>query len=126
MEVSDRLNGAPGIAEATVFGVTIPGEDGRAGMAALVLRDGAAFDGTAFYAHAARELPAYARPAFVRLVAAIEVTGTLKQRKQSLAADGWEPARGRDPILVRDDAARTYVPLTPERAAAITNGALRL
>jgi fatty-acyl-CoA synthase len=126
MEASDRLHGAPGVTEATVFGVAIPGQDGRAGMAALVLREGAVFDPVAFYAHAARELPHYAMPAFVRLVAAIDVTGTLKQRKQALAADGWDPARVGDPLFVRDDAARAYVPLTAERVAAVTRGALRL
>jgi fatty-acyl-CoA synthase len=124
MEVADRLNDAPGVAEANVFGVEVPGEDGRAGMAALVLRDGATFDGAAFFAHAERHLPRYAMPAFVRIVPSMDVTGTLKQRKHALVADGWR--RPADPVLVRDDGARTYVPLTPERADAITRGALRL
>ncbi len=124
MEVADRLNDAPGVAEANVFGVEVPGEDGRAGMAALVLRDGATFDGAAFFAHAERHLPRYAMPAFVRIVPAMDVTGTLKQRKHALVADGWR--RPDDAVLVRDDAARTYVPLTPERADAIAQGVLRL
>jgi fatty-acyl-CoA synthase len=126
MEVSDRLNAAPGVTEANVFGVTVPGEDGRAGMAALVLRDGATFDGDAFFAHAERHLPRYAMPAFVRLVPAMEVTGTLKQRKQSFADDGWDPSRTTDPLYVRDDAGRTYVALDATRAAAIRSGAFRL
>src|SRR5581483_507284 len=63
-EVADVLNGVPGVTETNVFGVAIPGEDGRAGMAAVVLADGARFDGAAFWAHAARQLPPYARPAF--------------------------------------------------------------
>jgi fatty-acyl-CoA synthase len=126
MEVGDRLSSAPGVTEANVFGVAVPGEDGRAGMAALVLRDGAAFDGAAFYAHAERHLPRYAMPAFVRLVPQMDVTGTLKQRKRALAADGWDPARTADPLLVRDDGARTYVPLTAERLAGVRSGAVRL
>jgi fatty-acyl-CoA synthase len=126
MEVGDRLSSAPGVSEANVFGVTVPGEDGRAGMAAVVLRDGARFDGAAFYAHAEHDLPSYARPAFVRVVAAMDVTGTLKQRKHALAAEGWDPARIGDPLWVRDDAARAYVPLTGERHAAVTSGRLRL
>src|SRR5437899_2554999 len=67
-EVADVLNGAPGVTEANVYGVEVPGEDGRAGMAALVLAGNARFDAAALYAHAERHLPAYARPAFVRLV----------------------------------------------------------
>src|SRR5262245_12560422 len=62
-EVADVLNGAPGVTETNVYGVAVPGTDGRAGMAALVLAEGATFDGAAFYAHAARHLPPYALPA---------------------------------------------------------------
>jgi hypothetical protein len=83
------------------------------------------FDGAAFWAHAARHLPAYARPAFVRLVPEMDVTGTLKQRKVTLATEGWDPARGGDPLFVRDDAARTYVPLTPSLADDVRRGRRR-
>jgi fatty-acyl-CoA synthase len=126
MEVADCLSSAPGVTEANVFGVTVPGEDGRAGMAALVLREGATFDGAAFFAHADAHLPRYAMPAFVRVLRTMDVTGTLKQRKAGLVAEGWDAARTSDPLFVRDDAARTYVPLTPERTAAIRSGAIRL
>jgi fatty-acyl-CoA synthase len=108
-EVADILNRAPGVTETNVYGVAVPHEDGRAGMAAVVA---APFDARAFYAHAERHLPPYARPAFVRLVPEMDVTGTLKQRKQAFAAEGWDPARIADPLFVRDDAARTFAPLT--------------
>jgi fatty-acyl-CoA synthase len=125
-EVADVLNGAPGIIETTVYGVPIPGDDGRAGMAAVVLATDTAFDGQAFYAHAARHLPRYAMPAFVRLSGQIDVTGTLKQRKQALAAEGWDPATIAEPLFVRDDAGRRYAPLTPARHDEITRGRHRL
>jgi fatty-acyl-CoA synthase len=126
-EVADVLNGAPGVTEANVYGVQVPGEDGRAGMAAVVLAEGTGrFDAAAFHAHAERHLPAYARPAFVRLVPAMDVTGTLKQRKLALTAEGYDPARVADPLLVRDDAARTYVPLTPAVLEEIRTGRRRL
>jgi fatty-acyl-CoA synthase len=125
-EVADILNGAPGVTETSVYGVQIEGEDGRAGMAAVVLAEGARFDGSAFYAHADRHLPPYACPAFVRVVPEMDVTGTLKQRKQALAADGFDPARVADPLFVRDDAARTYVPLTPVVLEQLREGRRRL
>jgi fatty-acyl-CoA synthase len=125
-EVADVLNGAAGVTEANVYGVAVPGEDGRAGMAAVVLAAGAPFDGAAFYAHAEHHLPPYARPAFVRLVPEMDVTGTLKQRKLALAADGFDPATVADPLFVRDDAARAYVPLTAARFADVTSGRRRL
>src|SRR5881409_1845672 len=125
-EVADVLSGAAGVTEANVYGVAVPGEDGRAGMAALVLAEGARFDGAALYARAEQHLPAYARPAFVRLVPEMDVTGTLKQRKLALAAEGYDPARAGDPLFVRDDAACAYVPLTTAVLAAIRDGRRRL
>jgi fatty-acyl-CoA synthase len=125
-EVADVLNAAPAVSETNVYGVEVPGEDGRAGMAAVVLAPGRDFDADAFYVHAERHLPSYARPAFVRLVPEMDVTGTLKQRKLALAAEGWDPGPARDPLFVRDDALRTYVPLTPAVVADIQTGHRRL
>ncbi len=125
-EVADVLNGAPGVAETTVSGIPIPGEDGRAGLAAVVLAEGATFDGAALYAHAERHLPRYALPVAVRLVGAVEVTGTLKQRKQRLAAEGIDPAVVSDPLYLRDDDARTYVPLTAGLLEDLRRGRRRL
>jgi acyl-CoA synthetase (AMP-forming)/AMP-acid ligase II len=125
-EVADVLNGAPGVTETSVYGVRVPGQDGRAGMAAVVLVDGATFDGAAFWAHAEKNLPPYARPAFVRIVPEMDVTGTLKQRKNALADEGWDAERVGDPLFVRDDRARRYVPLDAARVAAIRRGTLRL
>src|SRR5579871_1389392 len=125
-EVADVLAGAPGITEANVYGVAVPGEDGRAGMAAVVPAASVPFDGAALWAHCERHLPAYARPAFVRLVPEMDVTGTLKQRKAALAAEGYDPAAVGDPLFVRADAARAYVPLTPALLDAVRTGHHRL
>ncbi|MCW5893893.1 MAG: AMP-binding protein [bacterium] len=125
-EVADVLNGAPGVAESCVYGVAVPGEDGRAGMAALVLAEPGQLDAAALYAHVERHLPRYALPAFLRLVAMVEVTGTQKQRKQQLAAEAFDPSRVSDALLVRDDDARTYRPLGPDELEAIRTRRWRL
>ncbi len=124
-EVAEILNGAPGISETNVYGVEIPGADGRAGMAAVVLAPDARFDAAAFYAHA-EQLPAYARPLFVRIVAAMDVTGTLKQRKVDLQREGYAIASDTDRVYFRDDAAGRYVPLTAAIIERLRTGALRL
>jgi fatty-acyl-CoA synthase len=124
-EVAEILNRAPGVSETNVYGVAVPGADGRAGMAAIVLVPGADFDAAACYAHA-EQLPAYARPLFVRLVPAMDVTGTLKQRKIDLQHQGYELNGRNDPVYFRDDAAHRYVPLTPALLEQIRSGALRL
>src|SRR2546428_902265 len=50
-EVAELLNAAPGVSETSVYGVVVPGTEGRAGMAAVVLREGAGFDWAAFLRH---------------------------------------------------------------------------
>ena len=124
-EVAEILNSAPGVSETNVYGVQIPGSDGRAGMAAVVLEPAAPFDPAALYSHA-EQLPAYARPLFVRIVAAMDVTGTLKQRKIDLQRQGYDPSACRDPLYFRDDAQRRYVLLTTALLEQVRSGTLRL
>merc|ERR1711998_125591 len=44
MEVSEVLSAFPGIVDANVYGVAVPGKDGRACMVALTLEEGATVD----------------------------------------------------------------------------------
>jgi fatty-acyl-CoA synthase len=125
-EVSRALDALPAVAQSVVYGVEVPGAEGRAGMAALVLRPGEAFDGAVLWAHVEKALPPFARPAFVCLPERLETTATLKLKKGPLREAGFDPARTSDPLFVRDDVRRAFVPLGPEQAAAIHSGALRL
>lgn len=122
-QVAELLSPFPGVAVANVYGVAIPGHDGRAGMAALALRPGVDpknFDGQAFYAHCAAKLPHYAVPVFVRLQNEASLTGTFKLRKVELQREGFDLTRVSDPLFVRDDFAKAFVPLTPERVARLS------
>ena len=126
-EVAEVLSGHPGLDMINVYGVEVPGADGRAGMMAFVPPEGAPpFDGRAFHAFVTERLASYAAPLFVRLVEAPELTGTFKLRKVTLQREAFDPERTSDPIFVRDDEARAYVPLTPARFRAIGRGELRL
>lgn len=118
-EVAEALAGFPGLEIANVYGVRVPGREGKAGMAALVLRDAEAFDGRAFFAHTEKTLPAYAAPVFVRLPAQADLTSTFKLRKIDLQREGYDPGRAGDPLFVRDEGARAYVALTQESLARL-------
>ena len=98
-EVSEQLSVRPGIHEATVYGVAVAGMDGRAGMASLVTGDG--FDIKALAAQVDTDMPAYARPVFVRLQPAMEITGTFKYRKMDLVEEGFDPSKVKQPVYVR-------------------------
>jgi fatty-acyl-CoA synthase len=119
-EVQSALAGAPGVEEGVVYGVNVPHADGRAGMAALVV--GPDFDLAAFRAHAARHLPVYARPVFVRLLPALESTGTFKPRKQDLMRDGFDPGCVSDPLYLDDPRTGAYVPLDSPLYREILSG----
>jgi fatty-acyl-CoA synthase len=99
-EVAERLQATPGVKEANVYGVAVEGAEGRAGMAGLVVD--ADFDIAAFGKRVAADLPAYAQPLFVRILPAIEKTGTFKIRKVDLIADGYDPGKIKGPLFFRD------------------------
>lgn len=77
------------VEECTVFGVEVPSTGGRAGMAAIKLREGAEFDGLALARAVYDQLPAYALPLFVRLVKSLEHTTTFKSRKVELRKQAY-------------------------------------
>ncbi len=122
-EVAERLQAAAGVREANVYGVAVEGAEGRAGMAGLVVD--ADFDIAAFGEHVARELPPYAQPLFVRILPAIETTGTFKVRKVDLVADGYDPARIKGPLYFQDPK-RGYVKLTRAVFDKIGAGAIKV
>jgi fatty-acyl-CoA synthase len=123
-EVLTALTAIRGVLDGVVYGVSVPGADGRAGIAALVVN--ADFDLAAFRAEVASRLPPYARPVFVRLLPALEATGTFKPRKQDLVQAGFDPERIKDPLYFDDVPAQRYVPLDAELFAAITSGRVRI
>jgi len=123
-EVESAINGFAGIEQAVVYGVNVPGADGRAGMAALTMTG--ALDGAALAQHLYAALPAYAVPLFLRLKREQEVTGTFKFKKVDLKREGFDPAVISEPLFVLADRAKGYEPLTPELFKQLQSGALRL
>ncbi len=122
-EVAGHLQAIPGVAEANVYGVAVEGADGRAGMAGLVVEP--EFDIKAFEEVVNRELPSYAQPVFVRILPAIETTGTFKYRKIDLVDEGFDPARFKGPVYYKDPN-KGYVKLTKPGHAKILAGGVKL
>ena len=122
MEVGDALGDFNGLDAITVYGVQVPGHEGRAGMAALVLAEGARFDPAAFWELAVGRLPRYAAPLFLRLMDTPDMTGNYKLRKVDLQRQGFDQSEITDPLFLRDDSLGTYVPLTPEAVQRVLYG----
>jgi fatty-acyl-CoA synthase len=125
-EVAEAMTAFPGVQEATVYGVLVPGADGRAGMAALVVDNPAEFDFAGLHAHLADHLPDYARPRFLRIRKELDLTGTFKPRKLDLVAEGFDPARCTDPLYVDRPGENRFVALDAALYRQIAAGALRL
>ncbi len=123
-EVAEAVMAQPGVHLCAVYGVEVPGGDGRVGMAALVMEPQTRLDGEALFHGLAEVLPSYARPAFLRLQQSAELTGTLKLRKVELQKQGYDPAATEDVILFRDDARHLYRPLDAETRSRIASGEL--
>lgn len=118
-EVENVLGAFPGVEDAVVYGVEIPGTNGRCGMAALRLAPGCALDGVALAAHLDAELPTYAAPLFVRLLGEVETTGTFKYKKTDLKQAGYDPSQVDGALYVRLPGSDSFQPLSRETHAAI-------
>ncbi|WP_456632406.1 long-chain-acyl-CoA synthetase [Bradyrhizobium sp. URHC0002] len=122
-EVNDAIRGCPGVLDASTYGAAVPGAEGRAGMAALVVDQG--FDFRIFAAHLARRLPVYALPVFVRFCRALDATETFKQNKQRLIREGFDPSVVGDPLFFRDPVTGDYCPINRAVYARMVEGGFR-
>jgi fatty-acyl-CoA synthase len=125
-EVAATIAAFPALLDAVVYGVSIPGSDGRAGMAAVIVRPGHDLDLVELSRHMATHLPTYARPLFLRIRNEIEMTATFKHRKHELARDGYDPAATTDAIYYNNQRSQTYVRVDVELYQRIVSQTERL
>ncbi len=122
-EVGDVLARFDGIEHANVYGVAVPGTDGKAGMAAITAPG--ALDLDALQQHLAERLPAYAHPLFLRVQDEAETTGTFKYRKVDLVKEGFDPTEVADPLYVLHPDKGSYVPLSEADYKSILAGGFK-
>ncbi|XP_012670370.2 very long-chain acyl-CoA synthetase-like [Clupea harengus] len=125
-EVSDIVTMIDFVEEANVYGVQVPGHEGRIGMAAVTITKGKALDSKKMFSHVASYLPAYAQPRFIRIQNSVEVTGTFKQMKKTLVEEGFNPTLITDPLFFLDDKEKSYIPMTKDIYKAVVSGNSKL
>ena len=106
----------PASAQANVYGVPVPGVDGRAGMAMIVFDE--QLDLSDFRTHLGHRLPEYAHPLFLRLRGDMEVTATFKYTKKRLMREGFDPGGGNELIYFNDRQRGAFVPMDAESVRA--------
>jgi fatty-acyl-CoA synthase len=122
-EVSQAICAFPGVSQANVYGVPVPNTEGRVGMAALVAEEN--LDLAGLRKHLARCLPAYARPVFLRIRTAFDVTGTFKYSKTELIRQGYNPLASGDALYFDSLESEAFVQLDKEFYDRIQSGGIR-
>lgn len=131
-EVAQALGTHPAIREANVYGVALPGHDGRAGCATISLNDSHSTMDAGLRrdlaAHVRKQLPKYAVPIFLRLPKEeLQITGTLKHQKVALRNEGVDPERtGNDEVYWLPPGAEAYEPFGKGQWEAVVGGKAKL
>jgi fatty-acyl-CoA synthase len=130
-EVEAAVSSDPQVEECTVFGVEVEGAGGRAGMAAVQLKEGEEFDGKALAKAVYDKLPSYAMPLFVRVVKELAHTSTFKSQKVDLRKEGYGGSTGEgdeddvkveDPIYVLSGRDEGYIEFYDDYPKEVADG----
>lgn len=111
-EVEEILNAYPSIHISSVYGVEIPHTDGKAGMAAIQLKENYSLDWEDFTAYLEKEIPSYAMPVFIRIVEKFELTSTYKIVKSQLKKESFYDST--DEVWFKKSKSSPYQVLTKE------------
>jgi fatty-acyl-CoA synthase len=123
-EVSAAIGTFPGVKHTNVYGVAVPGTEGRAGMATVVSEDELDLD--ALRKHLIDHLPPYARPLFLRIRTSVDMTGTFKYSKTELVRQGYDPMASEDELYFDHPQSGSFVPLDFDLYDEIQSGQVRL
>ncbi|XP_073987986.1 long-chain fatty acid transport protein 4-like isoform X1 [Rhodnius prolixus] len=123
-EVEGIVSNLVDFKDCVVYGVEVPGSEGRAGMAAIVDKENSInlnklTDGIK------KALPSYARPMFLRILNEVEMTGTYKMKKLDLQKEGFDPSLIRDKLYYSSPSG-CYEPLTQDVYTQLKTGKIRL
>lgn len=122
-EVEAVVSNVINLKDATVFGVEVPGNEGKAGMVAIYDPENSV-DLKGLAGELNRVLPNYAIPRFIRIMSELPMTGTFKLKKKDLQQDAFDIKKVKDPIyFLKKD---TYVRMTDEHYKNIIEEIIRL
>lgn len=128
-QVEEIFSRCPDVEDVNVYGVEVPDADGRAGMAAIVVKGGTevtSFNWSRLVELMEANLPVYARPLFIRFKDVLETTVTYKHIKTSLVKEGFDLDKcGKDPVYMYVMKEKRYQLLTRDILENIKNGKIQ-
>ncbi|XP_076347626.1 long-chain fatty acid transport protein 4-like isoform X2 [Tachypleus tridentatus] len=125
MEVEAAISQVLGFTDCVVYGVEIPGTEGKAGMGAIS-DSKCAIDFNTLAQNLKKFLPLYAVPIFLRVVNNLDSTGTYKLKKVNLQQEGYDMNRVKDPLYYLDMNTVKYTPLDQDVYEKIISGKIRI
>ncbi len=112
-EVEDIISSFEEIDHASVYGVEIPGYEGRVGMASILATiKHEKFDFNNFVKTLQDNLPKYAIPIFIRFLSQLNTTSTYKIQKYDMKKIGFNIKKTNNPIYVYLPRSAKYTLLT--------------
>ena len=127
MEVEAIMSKILQLRDVVVYGVEIPGMEGRAGMAAIVnSEDEKAVNLDKLAQQLYLSLPSYAVPVFIRVIQSADLTGTYKLQKVRLRNEGFSQEQVSDPLFILEPGRKIYIPFTLEVYQQLVSGTMRL
>ncbi|BFZ01124.1 hypothetical protein BsWGS_04163 [Bradybaena similaris] len=128
-ELSNLMNTATFVQDTNVFGVQVPGYEGKTGMAAINLKEGEELDDDKVQEIGSlcrQKLPGYARPRFLRFQRQMSLTSTFKQQKTELVKEGFDPHHVDEPLYYLDRSSDVFRPLDDKTYNDIVQGHIAL
>ncbi|RXG72415.1 Long-chain fatty acid transport protein 4 [Armadillidium vulgare] len=124
-EVEGIISQVVQLTDVVVYGVEVPGAEGRAGMAAIMDPE-KKVDLEKLAAGVQKCLPGYAQPLFIRIVTKLDMTGTYKLKKVNLRNEGFDITRVEDDLYFLNAKKGVYEPLTKDIYSKLNSGEIRV
>uniref|UniRef100_A0A672J5H3 Very long-chain fatty acid transport protein n=1 Tax=Salarias fasciatus TaxID=181472 RepID=A0A672J5H3_SALFA len=124
-EVEGTLSRLLDMKDVVVYGVEVPGAEGKAGMAAIADPSHSS-DLEKLVKDMEKALPPYARPVFLRFLPEVNKTGTFKFQKTELRREGFDPTAVSDRLFFLDSSRGRYTQLNEELYRSILTGKHKL
>ena len=125
LEVENILDTHQMVLSSAVYGVSIPGTEGKAGMASLMVESASNIDINNVSEFISDSLPKYSVPVFLRIRETLALTGSYKITKVGLKREGFDIGKIKDQLYCWDVSSKTYIPFNTELYEQVKAGKLK-